>query len=405
MGTRNELCGSFWPSERQKLLLRAALGEGDRSANAWLRLRPSFDLDRLESSSYVLLPLLYEQLNKLGIEDQLLPKLRGICRRTWYLNQLHLDRLKPALERVGKSDVDALVVGSWEFPICYYRDLGLRAVSELNLLVRPPSVGRAARALREAGWTGPMETSESFLRSRHCVRFEGVNGAACVLSWRLFHEFVDPARGREPEDLWEPSIVFSLGGVEARALCPTDELLNVCVSGARASSWPTITWLVDAMAVLRASDSAIDWARFVRQARRLHTTSRALDATSFLRQELGAPIPSHVLEELQETPVRRRERLAHRAAAARWPLLGVPPETLPRFLRLTAAESVSQALAHLPVFLRDEWGLERRSQVPFTAAKKALARLAARRTARGAETVRSRVSPQPEPDEGANLTE
>jgi hypothetical protein len=405
MVTRNELSGSFWPSDQQTLLLRAALWKGDRSANAWLRLRPSFDLDRLEPSSYVLLPLMYQQLEQLGLENQLLPKLRGIYRRTWYLNQLRLDRLKPALEAVHESDVDPLVVSSWELPICYYRDLGLRAVPELSLLVRPASVGRASQALSEAGWTGPVEPSESFLRSRPYARFEGANGATCLISWRLFHEFVDPARGREPEDLWEPSIDFSLGGVAARALCPTDELLNVCVSGARTSSWPTITWIVDAMAVLRASGSAIDWARFVLQARQLRATLRVLDAASFLRHELDAEVPSNVLEELGETPARRRDLLAHRTAASHWPLLGVPPEILTRFLRLTADEGVAGALARLPTFLRDEWGLDRRSQIPFSAAQKGMARLTARRAARRAETARIRASGQRHPNESAKVTE
>jgi Uncharacterised nucleotidyltransferase len=401
---RNELSGSFWPSDRQKLLLRAALWEGDRSAKSRLRLRPSFDLDTLEPSSYVLLPLIYQQLERLGSEDQLLPKLRGIYRRTWYLNQLRLDRLKPALEAVHETDVDPLVVSSWEFPICYYRDLGLRAVPELSLLVRPACVGHASRALSEAGWTGPMEPSESFLRSTHCARFEGASGAACLVYWRLFHEFVDPARAREPEDLWEQSIDFSLGGVAARALCPTDELLNVCVSGARTTTWPTITWIVDAMAVLRASGSAIDWARFVLQARRLRATLRVLDAASFLRHELDAQVPSHVLEELGETPARRRDLLAHRTAATRWPLLGVPPEILTRFLRLTADEGVARTLARLPTFLRDEWGLDRRSQIPVSAAQKGMARIAARRAARRAETVRV-TSGQRHPNESTKVTE
>jgi hypothetical protein len=405
MVKRNELYGSFWPSDRQKLLLRAGLLEGERSASAWRLLRPSFDLDKLESSSYVLLPLVYRQLDQHGIEDPLLPKLRGIYRRTWYVNQLRLDRVKPALKAVHDSDVDPLVVGSWEFPICYYRDLGLRAVPELNLLVRPAHVGRASRALSEAGWTGPVEPSESFLRSRHCARFEGANGAACLISWRLFHEFEDPARGREPEDLWEQSIDFTLGGASARALCPTDELLNVCVSGARTTTWPTITWIVDAMAVLRAWGSAIDWARFVLQARRLRATLRVLDAASFLRHELDAQVPSHVLEELGETPARRRDLLAHRTAARRWPLLGVPPEILTRFLRLTADESVARTLAHFPTFLRDEWGLDRHSQIPFSAAQKGLARIAARRAARRVKAVRVRASGQRHPSESTRVTE
>jgi Uncharacterised nucleotidyltransferase len=379
--------------------------EGEGSASAWRRLRPSFDLDRLDPSSYVLLPLVYRQLDQLGIEDTLLPKLRGIYRRTWYLNQLRLDRFKRLLSVVQGAGVDQLVVSSFELPLRYYGDLGLRSVPELHLLVRPECLGRVARALVEAGWSGPTEPSESFLRSSPYARFQGPEGDVCLLYWRLFPEFSDPGRGREPEDLWEGSIGFSLGGLAARGLCPTDELLNVCLSGARMSSWPVITWVPDAIAILRAPDSAIDWARFVLQARRLGAGLRVLDATSFLRQELDAPVPSDVFEELQALPARRRDLLAHRTAARRWPLLGAPPEVLTRFLRLTADEGVARSLARFPAFLRDEWGLERRSQVPFSAAQKGLARIAGRRAASRAESERVRAVGQPPPNAGAKSTE
>jgi hypothetical protein len=402
--TTNDLAGSFWPSDRQKLLLSAALLDEERSASAWRRLRPSFDLDTLEPASYALLPLLYQQLDRLGIEDPLLPRLRGIYRHTWYMNQLRLGRLKDALKAVQECDGDPLVVSSWELPARYYGDFGLRAVAALHLLVRPERVGRTARALCEEGWIGPLEPSQSFLRSRPYARFSKTNGDTCVVCWRLFHEFSDPERRLEPEDLWEAAIDFPLGDVAARALSPTDELLDVFVSGARMSRWPTIAWVPDAIAVLRASDSAIDWERLVVQARRLRATLRIRDATTFLRQELDAPVPTDVIEELRDTPVPRRELLAHRAAGARWAFLGPPPEILTRFLRLTANESVPRAVARFPTFLRDEWGLDRRSQVPLMAARKVAARISGARDARRADAG-PRPSRKLHPNESANVTE
>jgi hypothetical protein len=374
--TVNELAGSFWPNDRQKLLLRTALMEGEPSAEAWHRVRPSFDLDDPDPASQSLLPLVYRQLSRLGIEDPGFPKLRGIYRRTWYANQLLLERLKEALAAVEGGGGDPLVVSSWELPLRYYGDLGLRPVTTLNLLVRPNRVGRSAQALCDQGWTGPVEPSESFLRSRHYARYERANGDKCFVYWGIFHEFSDPGRGLEPEDLWGQPIDLELRGVPARALSPTDELLNVCVGGARPKSWPTVIWVADAIAVLRAPDSAIDWQRLVRQATRLRATLRVHDAASFLRQELDAPVPAEVLEELREARMSRREVLAHRAAGTRFGPLGATPDTLTRFLRLTSNVSVPRALVDLPRFLRDEWGLERRSQVPLAALRKSATRIA-----------------------------
>jgi len=388
----NELAGSFWPNDRQKLLLRAALMEGDASADAWRRVRPAFDLDDPEHASQGLLPLIYRQLDRLEIDDPGLPKLRGIYRRTWYTNQLLLDRLKGALEAVKAGEGDPLVVSSWELPLRYYGDLGLRQVAALHLLVRPDRVARAARALSDQGWTGPVEPSASFVQSRHYARYEDANGDRCLLYWRLFHEFSDPRRGVEPEDLWEHPIDLELGGVPARALSPTDELLNVCVSGARLRRWPSVTWVADAIVVLLAPDSSIDWQRLVRQARRLRATLRVHDALWFLVQELDAPVPANVLDELREAHIRLGP-------------LGAVPDTLTRFLRLTADVSVPRALAGLPTFLRDEWGLERRSDVPFAVLRKGAAKIAeatrplGRAERRADASARQRGHAQPTPKE------
>lgn len=372
----NKLAGSFWPNDQQKLLLRAALMDPEQSALAWDRVRPTFDLDDPDHASQALLPLVYRQLDRLGIDDPGLAKLRGIYRRTWYMNQLLLDRLKGTLQAVEDGGGDPLVVSSWELPLRYYGDLGLRSVAALHLLVRPDRVARSARALADQGWTtGPFDPSKAVIGNRHNARYQRADGDRCILYWRLFHEFSDPGRGIEPDDLWERPIDLELRGVPARALSPTDELLNVCVGGARPSTWPTVIWVADAIAVLHAPDSAIDWERLVRQARRLRAALRVHDALSFLRHELDAPVPGDVLAELRETHISRREVLAHRAGGTRLGPLGTTPDTLTRFLRLTANVSVPRALAGLPTFLRDEWGLERRAQVPLAVLRKSAAKI------------------------------
>ena len=208
----NKLAGSFWPNDQQKLLLRAALMDAEQSAVAWGRVRPTFDLDDPDHASQALLPLVYRQLHRFGIDDPGLPKLRGIYRRTWYMNQLLLDRLKGTLEAVEAGGGDPLIFSSWELPLRYYDDLGLRSVAALHLLVRPDRVARSAQALADQGWTGPLDsrTPSSGAGTTRATNGRTVIGA--VLYWRLFHEFSDPGRGIEPDDLWEQPIGLELRG-------------------------------------------------------------------------------------------------------------------------------------------------------------------------------------------------
>jgi hypothetical protein len=134
-------------------------------------------------------------------------------------------------------------------------------------------------------------------------------------------------------------------------------------------------WIADASTILRVVDRAIDWPRLVDRATRLRATLRLRDALVFLRTELEAPIPEIVVAELERVRVTRRDVLAHRLAARSWPVIGPGPESVTRFLAATADANALRALSRLPSFLRDEWNLERRSQVPLAAARKGAARI------------------------------
>jgi hypothetical protein len=326
------LGGSFWPSERQKLLLQTATAGGEASAESWRRLRPQLDLERLELGSFPVLPLVHRQLVQLGIDDPYLPRLAGIRRRTWTLNRLGLDALAPALRALEDAGAEPIVVGGWQFPAHYYGgDFGLRQVAGLEVLVRP-------------GFAAP-----------------GDAGTTVILHRRFARDFSTPEREIEPE-----TIEITLGETKARGLAPTDELLRVCLAGARTHEPPNIVWLADAIAVL---GSPIDWDRLVRNGLRLRAQLRLRDALVYLRRELDAAVPDEAIRDLEAHPPLRREALAHRRAGRS------PRVVAPRFVHLTADRSLPAAVATLPTFLRDELGLKRRAQVPLEVVRRAASRM------------------------------
>jgi hypothetical protein len=332
--------GSFWPSERQKLLLRTACGD----AEAWRRLRPQLELDRLEVGSFTVLPLVHRQLERLGIDDPETARLGGIRRRTWTLNRLELGRVTPELRSLDEP----IVVGGWQFPAHYYGgDFGLRQVDGLEVLVRP-------------GFAAPRDAVGG-------VTHVGANGITGVLHRRFARDFSGPER--EVEDLWERTVELTLGETRARMLAPTDELARVCLAAARAVEPPNVLWVADAIAVLQGSGTSIDWERVVRQALRLRAMLRLRDALVYLRRELDAAVPDEAIQELEAHPPLRREALAHRKAGRS------PRVVATRFLHLTADRSLPAAVVALPTFLRDELGLKRRAQVPLEVVRRAAIRM------------------------------
>ena len=84
-------CG-YRPTGLQEQLLLVALGDPDSAAEAWKSLPASFSLDDLEPGSFELLPLVYRNVAQTDPADPLLPRLKGIYRRSWVKNNLLLGR-------------------------------------------------------------------------------------------------------------------------------------------------------------------------------------------------------------------------------------------------------------------------------------------------------------------------
>jgi Uncharacterised nucleotidyltransferase len=359
-----DLVGSFWPSRQQKLLLRAALNTDESAARAWRELRPQFDLDRLEPGSFPLLPLLHRRLERLGIDDPYIPRLAGISRRTWYLNQLRLNALARALGVLEEVAAEPIVVCGWEIPAHYYGgDFSLRPVDALNVLVRSDRIDASVRVLAEAGWIAGRRAPGGQMRLVNTA------GCICIVDTRVAREFSVPERGIEVADVWAETIDISLGNIRARALSPSDELLRVCVHGARASAFPNVVWLADALAVLRADETAVDWQRILRQTLRLRAMLRLRDALVYLRRELNTAVPDSLIQELEATPPRWRETLAHKQAGRSARLVAA------RFLQVTSDRTLPLAATAAATFLRDELGLKRRTDVPLEVARRAAMRV------------------------------
>jgi hypothetical protein len=370
---------SFWPTERQTLLLQTAFADEETSARAWATVRPRLELDRLEVGSFPLLPLVHRRLERLGVDDPYLPRLAGIRRRTWTLNQLQGEALAPALDALEATSSQPIVVGGWEIPAHYYGgDLSLRPVDRLELLIRPGTSDAAVEALTASGFPAAE-------RAGGATSLVGADGRTCVLHERFATEFSVPDEGIEPDDVWSSSRAMSLGGREARTLSATEELVRVCLAGARAAEIRSILWIADALAVFASERDAIDWERVVRGAVRLRATLRLRDALAFLSRELGAAVPETAIAALDDVPVRRRERLSHERAKRS------PRVVATRFVQITAGSSVPRALLRLPTFLRDELGLAALADVPKEVMRRAVARVVDRRTS----SIRGPVEAEP----------
>jgi hypothetical protein len=375
------MAGDFRPTPTQELLLRAALLSGAEAASAWSQWRACADLDHLDPGCFRLLPLLHHNLKAQGISDPLMNKLKGIHRMTWCKNQDLLERFALLLNALHEERIGTMVLKGAAVTLLHYRDHGLRPMQDLDILVRPEAVPAAIALLEQLGWKPqralPRGGRASFFGTIHSISFADAAGHECDLHWHVLTECCYP---RADDDFWEASASLEMHGTRTRALCPADQLLHVCVHGARWNAVVPIRWVADAMVILRTSPD-LDWHRLVAQARERRIVLPLRETLQYLRDLLHVPLPAGAMEELASLPVRLVERVEYRARLRRPGRLGFLSEACLRHLaygRSFGRGSVAANLLTLPRALQHFWQADHLWQVPYCAVAKSWKRMTPR---------------------------
>jgi hypothetical protein len=356
---------SFWPTAEQELLLRAAVLEGDAAAAAYREWAARVDVDALDYGSQRLLPLLYRRLRNLGVESAHVAKFKGTYRRALYRNTITLRNAVDVLRVLRSAGIDALVLKGVAMVVLYYREPGVRPMSDFDILVRPEDVRRVIEVLESKRWSrrrGPPFT-DGFFTVHYGWPFRHPNGAELDLHWYLLDQSCAPDADA---DLWQAARPVEVEGYPARVLNPTDQLLHVCVHGAEWDRVPNLRWVTDAMVIVKQSADQVDWNRLVSQAKS-HGVVVPVHATlAYLRDRFDAAVPEQVLRELRAAPTTRQQRVEFCWRASQPRLLHPLLKIWFGYLRdrRTRPEGAGPWFVAFPCYLQRRWGTAGLWQLP-----------------------------------------
>lgn len=356
--------GGCWPTPEQELLLRAALLQGQTAAEAWEEWRTVSEIDRLDSGSARLLPLVYRNLRDCGIGGFFMPKLKGIYLHMWAQNQLLLRAAVEPLTSFHKHGIETLTLKGAALATLYYPSPGLRPMEDFDLLVRAERAAEAINLLSEARWTSIYQTPQAMIPYEHACEFTDGAGRRIDLHW---HALGVGLRKIGDDDLWDAKMPFKIAGVDSFALNPADQLLHVCVHGVRWNAVPPLRWVADALMIMRAAPTEIDWGRLVEQARKRRLSLPMKESLIYLRKLLDAPVPPAVIESLRQDPASKLERVIYEA----WLNPHKAVRTLPalahwlQVFRFRRGAGSGQRVAEFAEYLQNLWHVKRLWQLPF----------------------------------------
>src|ERR1700722_4215811 len=124
--------GTLWPTPEQALILAASVGPEATAADAFRAWSRGVDLNAdFGREIFRLLPLVYDRMRRLGLDDPLMGRLKGVYRFAWYRTHALLHRTTPVVAALQDAGFDTLMLKGVPLLFTYYQNHALRPMSDI----------------------------------------------------------------------------------------------------------------------------------------------------------------------------------------------------------------------------------------------------------------------------------
>ena len=260
------------------------------------RLQDSFDWRELLASAehQGVLGLLAEQVKNLN------PSPRAEIREAvheWQRCQTVLTLSLTAemfhvLERFAALGIEALVTKGPVLSVRCYGDPGMRQYGDVDLIVRDKDIQRSTEAMIALGYTPRVPvTAIQAKKSPGEYVFRKAN-AQVLIEFHTERTFRYHPRPLQIDNLFQRRAFVTIDGRDVPALSLEDELILICVHGAK-HLWERLMWIAD-VAALISPRHAMNWDRVVAAAREVRAERILRLGLRLASDVLGANLPVHL---------------------------------------------------------------------------------------------------------------
>ncbi|MBU2101963.1 MAG: nucleotidyltransferase family protein [Candidatus Omnitrophota bacterium] len=261
-------------------LLKATFATGDSLQKAWAMSREAIAEDRLDAQSYTILPAVYPNLYRNGIQDPLIEKLKGVYRKAWCLNQRYLYAVTSLAERFDKHAVRVIFMRDIALHGYYYRNRAFRSIYGIHLFICEKQKDQAIKILEETEWQRKEAQGPGDVPGARHIFFTDGRGHTTALRYRLFDSMLYEGAENDFSRRAKPLAMF-----ENRAYMfdPADQLFYVCLAAARQEK---IIYLSDIIRILETNNNTLDWERFTYNINKGRCASSIRNITTLISERL-----------------------------------------------------------------------------------------------------------------------
>lgn len=318
---------------------------------AWEEWKGGLPLDRTPEPDMEIVPLAARRILGLDPDDPDANRYRGLLRYTWSRNQLLISFGGEVLRGLEREGIETLVLKGVALGLLSYRDLSVRPMADLDVLVPRDRAADAVRAVSARYEPAPgSENPLGRIPVHHSVSFLDESGRDFDLHWySLFQSSPDA-------DFWEAAVPLEVAGARTLALSPPDQLLHVCAHGAVLGTHES-RWVADAATVIQSAPD-LDWERVTDQAVKRELTLVLADALEYLSLGVDAPVPQEVTDRLRAAPTTAAQRAARRAVTRPLTARGAVQMHRERYGRLKRLDPEAPRASSFPSHLKSWFGFE-----------------------------------------------
>lgn len=254
--------------------------------------------------------LLYSNLNRLETVDKIPTPVWQKLEKTFYniqaINTVHYDELKKILQSFSRAGIRAMVLKGAALAEQYYKDIALRPMADIDLLIHEDEWVQARNILSGLGYAFhnicyQLSKNEIVDYSHYRCQIRCWKSYVLLeIHFRLFNLGIV-----KPEDnIWQRAQLAKIAGVDTLIPSSEDMLLHLLIH-ANIHKFYRLIWFVDVCQVLEKSHYKIDWQYIVDFMHHRKLTASGYCTLSLLKDTLGCGIPFDMLSEIKPSRMRK----------------------------------------------------------------------------------------------------
>lgn len=245
-----------FPTTSEELLLQAALLSDQLAIEAWKKWKEREEIDEVGAASQRLLPLVFQNLKKQGINDPLMDKMKGVYRYLFAENHASFHAYRPFFEELNRREIPFMFLNEAAVLLTVYSDFGLRGMQDIDLLIPQERIAEVHQILLQQKieckflkFRAVRKITPRLLSVINEITFVNAKHLELDLHWRLMIN-----EEKEITELfWSHCRCVQAYGISFYVPKPEVLFFQICQGGIDYDIEPKFRWIADALLLLRAT--------------------------------------------------------------------------------------------------------------------------------------------------------